>query len=191
MSNDLNKPRRNYIRRKRCLTESVNLIETTLHFILTTRGEEIDISSLKKQASQHAHEVEAACWAPRTKMTDDEYNQLTLTKTKALCLLLINKFLPYASLKLTTDTEKSANDSKPPLNKSKVIEKPIEVALNSNLDGNMIQDGIMEAKYIPSFTMQMSRDPSFDSLGDLSLINDYSPPSIDVGSSMYSIDYFM
>ena len=89
-----NFPRKNYIRRKKCLNESIALIEKTLFCISKIRKDQADKNELTKLARAHANEVEAACWAPRMKMSDDDYQNLMETKTKELCLVLIKKLLP-------------------------------------------------------------------------------------------------
>ena len=87
-------PRRNYIRRKRCLNESISMIEKTLICIFKIRKEQVDKNEITKMAKSHASEVEAACWAPRMKMSDDDYQNLMETRTKELCLVLIKKLIP-------------------------------------------------------------------------------------------------
>lgn len=87
-------PRRNYIRRKKCLNESINIIEKTLLCLSSIRKDKIDKSELTKLAKAHANEVEAACWTPRMKMSDDDYQNLMNSKTKELCLVLIKKLMP-------------------------------------------------------------------------------------------------
>ena len=87
-------PRRNYIRRKRCLNESIDIIEKTLQIIYQFRKENVDKNEISKRARAHANEVEAACWAPRMKMSDDDYQSLMETKTKELCLVLVKKLIP-------------------------------------------------------------------------------------------------
>ena len=88
-------PRRNYIRRKRCLNESIQIIEKTLNCLANLRKDNIiKKDEISKLAKAHANEVEAACWAPRLRMSDDDYQNRMSTKTKELCLVLINKLLP-------------------------------------------------------------------------------------------------
>ena len=89
------RPNRNYIRRKRCLNESIQIIEKTLNCLANLRKDNlIKKEEISKLAKAHANEVEAACWAPRLKMSDDDYQNRMSTKTKELCLVLINKLLP-------------------------------------------------------------------------------------------------
>ena len=89
------RPNRNYIRRKRCLNESIQIIEKTLNCLANLRKDNlIKKEEISKLAKAHANEVEAACWAPRLKMSDDDYQNRMSTKTKELCLVLINKFIP-------------------------------------------------------------------------------------------------
>ncbi|EAY14160.1 hypothetical protein TVAG_372930 [Trichomonas vaginalis G3] len=109
-------PRRNYIRRKRCLNESINIIEKTLLCLSSIRKDKIDKSELTKFAKAHANEVEAACWTPRMKMSDEDYQNLMTTKTKELCLVLIKKLMPTIDIPLKK-SENASPASSPPENK--------------------------------------------------------------------------
>ena len=80
---------RSYIRRKRCLNESINLIQNTLRTIAANQGQVIPEKELKYLSKHHAQSVEACCWTPRLKIGDEEYQQLTYSKTQELCSVLL------------------------------------------------------------------------------------------------------
>ena len=99
----MEKPRRNYIRRKRCFNECTNLIARTLRVIKQAQQEPFTEASINELAASHASQIEAACWSPRSKMTDEDYKALTMSKTIELCYAIIRKSLKLgeqAKLKL-------------------------------------------------------------------------------------------
>lgn len=87
------KPRRNYIRRKRRFNDCTNLIAKTLCVIKQTKGEPFSEASIKQLAVAYASKIEAACWTPRSKMTDDEYQALTNAKSCELCCAILREAL--------------------------------------------------------------------------------------------------
>jgi hypothetical protein len=90
--------KRNYIRRKKCLNDSFSLVRTTLNFINTTLGVDESSDGLDRRARDHASAIEAVCWDPRTsKLTDDIYQKLMVSKTRELCLALISQNLSPGS----------------------------------------------------------------------------------------------
>lgn len=87
------RPRRNYIRRKRCFNDCMNVIAKTLRIIKQAKGEPFSEAAIKQLAIAHASEIEAACWTPRSKMTDDEYQALTNAKSCELCCAILRESL--------------------------------------------------------------------------------------------------
>jgi hypothetical protein len=88
-------PKRNYIRRKKCLHDSASVLRSTLDFINRTRGVTMSQAEVDRLALHHANSIEAVCWDPRTNtMTDDVYHTLMTQKTRQLCLTLIFQNVP-------------------------------------------------------------------------------------------------
>jgi hypothetical protein len=91
-------PKRNYIRRKKCLNDSTSLVKSTLHFINRTLGTDVDPDEVDRIARHHAAAIEAVCWDPRTsRLTDNIYHSLMVSKTRELCIALIVQSLPEPS----------------------------------------------------------------------------------------------
>jgi hypothetical protein len=91
------RPKRNYIRRKKCLKESASLVLSTLRFINSTLPAPRSIEEMDRLAAQHAATIEAVCWDPRTsKLTDSLYQKLMVSKTRELCAALICQSSPEA-----------------------------------------------------------------------------------------------
>jgi hypothetical protein len=86
--------KRNYIRRKKCLTDSTALVKFTLTFIHDTLRTNVSSDKLEGLAKQHASAIEAVCWDPRTHLTDNTYQKLMISKTRELCIALIWQYLP-------------------------------------------------------------------------------------------------
>ena len=85
-----NKPvRKTYIRRKRCLNQSIEQIKDTMIYIMKNTGYRMTESQLLEFAKARAKEIEAACWSPRLKISDKEYSQIVLKKTYQLCNILL------------------------------------------------------------------------------------------------------
>jgi hypothetical protein len=92
------RPKRNYIRRKKCLNDSATLVKSTLSFISRARGTPMSLPELDRVAEGHAMPIEAVCWDPRTNtMTDEIYQSLMAQKTRQLCLHLIFQSLPQGN----------------------------------------------------------------------------------------------
>jgi hypothetical protein len=93
--NPSSRPKRNYIRRKKCFNDSASLVKSTLRFISSTLGTPSPIEAIDRAARGHAAAIEAVCWDPRTtKLTDDLYQTLMVSKTRELCVALIFRHLP-------------------------------------------------------------------------------------------------
>ena len=88
-----NHTRRVYIRRKRCLKECQKLINETLYAISLARGEKVQDRLISNQALEYANAVEASCWSPHLRISDDEFQSLALSKTRELCQTLLKKHI--------------------------------------------------------------------------------------------------
>ena len=89
----MEKPRRNYIRRKRCFNACVDLIAKTLRIIKQARNEPFTEAQINSTAVFHASQIEAACWAPRSKMSDESYKRISMSKATELCTAILRKNL--------------------------------------------------------------------------------------------------
>lgn len=92
--NDAKNNKRNYIRRKKYLTDCISQIKATLEFISLVRGEKVNPSDSQKQASDHAKAIEAVCWSPHSRLSADGYQKLMAAKTQELCRTILKKLLP-------------------------------------------------------------------------------------------------
>lgn len=86
--------KRNYIHRKKTYNMSLTLVRQTLELISLVKKVKMLPQELDHLAKQHTDRIEAVCWDPRTKITDDIYQQLVTKKTRELCNILINKHAP-------------------------------------------------------------------------------------------------
>lgn len=89
--------KRNYIRKKKTYNKSMALVHQTLELIGLVKNTKIPPSELDQLAKQHADRIEAVCWDPRNKITDDVYQQIVIQKTRELCNMLINKYAPQVN----------------------------------------------------------------------------------------------
>jgi hypothetical protein len=85
--------KRNYIRRKKYLMESVNQIKATLEFIRIARGD-LPSEDIQKQALAHAQAVEAVCWSPRARLSAETYQRLMASKTQEFCRAILKRAVP-------------------------------------------------------------------------------------------------
>ena len=92
MSDQKNK--RNYIRRKKYLNDSVTQICSTLRIIRSALHEDTPDAEIQKSALHHAQAIEAACWSPHSRLTEDEYQMIMCAKTRELCLALAKQKIP-------------------------------------------------------------------------------------------------
>jgi hypothetical protein len=89
------RPKRNYIRRKKSLNDSMTLIRSTLNLIHTKLGKPESSENIDHRAHRHATEIEAFCRSHQTRLfTDDIYQSYMVAKTRELCLALIRQNLP-------------------------------------------------------------------------------------------------
>ncbi|OHT01248.1 hypothetical protein TRFO_31996 [Tritrichomonas foetus] len=86
----INNRKRNYVKRKRSLNESMKIILSTLQAINANSINPIDSSEITHRALSHAKAIEAACWSRRAKFSDDVFQSIVRTKTMELCRTLIN-----------------------------------------------------------------------------------------------------
>jgi hypothetical protein len=97
MTNPLAPPRRNYVRRKQFLNESVDLLKKTLECLASSRGELPNPSEISQQALARALEIEAACWTRLARPTNEDYHRMITDKTKDVCRALISKAIGAAT----------------------------------------------------------------------------------------------
>lgn len=86
--------KRNYIRRKKFLNESMSEIKATLEFIRFARGEKVGTGDSQREAMLHAQAIEAVCWSPHSRLSSDSYQKLMAAKTHELCGTILKKSLP-------------------------------------------------------------------------------------------------
>ena len=90
--------KRNYIKRKKCLSDATNLIRQILELIRCLRGPDYFKVDIDKMANAHANIIEAACWSPHTKMNAQEYSNLMMIKAQDVCVALIKQHLSSKEL---------------------------------------------------------------------------------------------
>jgi hypothetical protein len=101
----MEKSPRHYIRRKRSFNECTSLIIQTLRVVHQARNEPFSDEGLAQKAADHAYQIDAACWSPRSKMSDADYKALTMTKTIELCSAILGRtFGNLDQAKLTVQT---------------------------------------------------------------------------------------
>jgi len=92
MSDQKNK--RNYIRRKKYLNDSVTQICNTLRIIRDALHEGTADLEIQKRALNHAQAIEAACWSPHSRITEEDYKCIMMAKTRELCFALAKQKVP-------------------------------------------------------------------------------------------------
>lgn len=90
---DQNKPKRNYIRRKKCLADSIAQIRQTYEFIRAISGPNFPHIDIIKESDSHARLIEAVCWSPHFRMTGEDYSNIMKAKTTELCQALIKQYI--------------------------------------------------------------------------------------------------
>jgi hypothetical protein len=106
-------PHRNYVKRKRYLNESVDLVKKTLECLASLRHEVPNPGEISRQAVDRAKEIEAACWTSLRRPSNEDYNKEMMGKTRQVCLALIRdavgpgSLAPYLHL-LATRPQRSA-----------------------------------------------------------------------------------
>jgi hypothetical protein len=84
--------RRSYIRRKHCLQECTKFIHSTVVFLCQSGCLPFSDAEISSYSARRAEEVEAACWSPRLKMSDQEYQNMALGKARELTNALCHQF---------------------------------------------------------------------------------------------------
>ena len=86
-----NEPKkRNYVKRKRSLSESTKIILSTLQLINSNSPNPVDNNELTNIAINHAKAIEATCWSRRAKFSDEIFQTIIRTKTTELCQTLLS-----------------------------------------------------------------------------------------------------
>jgi hypothetical protein len=80
---------RSYVKRKRYLNESIELIKKTLECLASLRREPPNPADISAQATARALEIEATCWTTFNRPANDEYNRAMMAKTRQVCMALI------------------------------------------------------------------------------------------------------
>mgnify|MGYP001062715589 CR=1 FL=1 len=83
---------RTYIRKKRCFLECKAVIGDFLRNIYTQKGFNYSDADINADSMKYAHQVEAQCWSPKLRVTDEEYRQLMHLKTAEICIALANTY---------------------------------------------------------------------------------------------------
>lgn len=109
---DKTRPRRIYIRRKRCLQETQKTIFDVLCSIALSQGKEINEEELNKEALEYANTIEASCWSPHLKISDEDFQAITKTKTQDLCQILLKRSLNPIAIKAADSTAQEPNKTK-------------------------------------------------------------------------------
>ena len=104
----MNDNKRNYIRRKKYLSDSYDKIKKTLIFLNDKAHIGLSDAEIHKQSLDHAKKVEAACWSPHLKLSAKEYEDIANLKTSELCKVLTQQYLPQNFL---TNTPQNSNIS--------------------------------------------------------------------------------
>lgn len=82
--------KRNYVKRKRSLSESTKIILTTLQAINANSPHPLDNNELTHIAINHAKAIEATCWSRRAKFSDEIFQTIIRSKTAELCQTLLS-----------------------------------------------------------------------------------------------------
>jgi hypothetical protein len=82
-------PHRNYVKRKRYLNESIDLIKKTLECLASVRRENPNPAEISQQALSRALEIEATCWTTLPRPANEDYNRVMMAKTREVCVALI------------------------------------------------------------------------------------------------------
>ena len=86
---EVERKKRNYVKRKRSLDECTKTILQTLQSINQRSSSPSEINNLKAIAFNHAKTIEAACWSRRAKLSNQVFTQIVRAKTMELCKQLI------------------------------------------------------------------------------------------------------
>lgn len=86
--------KRNYVRKRRYLQNSINQIKEAIDFLHSAKGEPVDEDHSLRQATIFAQRIEAVCWSSHSPITPDGYQQSMETKTNELIFTLLQKEVP-------------------------------------------------------------------------------------------------
>jgi len=120
-------------------------IEKTLLQLYQQRGESHNEQEIRNVAIQYAKSIEAACWSPRSSMTDERYKAIVSTKTVELCRALLGN-APSKSAETFSGTqievESVRETTRAPKKEPRVEEKEIKTVANTanNLFSSMFKD---------------------------------------------------
>lgn len=83
--------KRNYVKKKQSVFESMKLILNTLRSLNATTIHPISDEVLIASANHHAQSIQAMCWSRRAKFSDAMFQAITRQKTIELCNILIQQ----------------------------------------------------------------------------------------------------
>jgi len=110
------KNKRCYIRRKKCLNDSIKSICNALKLIKQISHQRITESEIQKEAMVYAQTIEAACWSPHSRLTEENYQMIVLAKTQELCRAILKKHFPPSVFKIPSHIpEKTVIREKKPI----------------------------------------------------------------------------
>lgn len=180
---DNNQTKRNYIKRKKCLSDATNLIKQTLELIRCLRGPNYFKVDIDKMAAAHGSTIEAACWSPHSKMTAQEYQNLMMIKAQDVSIALIKQHISSAELSgteknhlkaiieylLSAQAEKPDNNEKSEQNNSPKL--PIKIHKISQKETQFSYD---LPPPLQSINRSLTPQPQFDEYPD-----SFTSPKID------------
>lgn len=166
MNEDRQEPKnkRNYIRRKKYLTDCISQIKTTVEFIQLARGERPNSAESEKQAIAHAQSIEAHCWSPHSHLSAESYQQLMSAKTQELCRTILKKTIPTLTIVqlqtlLTAILPGRARTPQPVL-PVPIIAPPAEPAQQSMDTDFLYGQEWLSTKFVASFDQKLEEQSS-------------------------------
>lgn len=193
------KPRRNYIQRKKCLNNSVNQIVNVLNIIQILQKDTGSPIEKQKVAYEHAQKIEAACWSPHSKLTPESYEKLISAKTQELCRVIFKKSIPQLDSNKIQRLKQICSKNPTTLTLNTAQLDSININSNSNSKSSKAKSGLnqmnnlaFEQPILPEFTSQKNviKTGTFtiDALSNVSLaILDSSSTNLMSGESFPNI----
>ena len=125
--------RRNYVKKKKSLRDSMTMIKDTLEVIYANSHLPFDPNKIQKQAMDHAKQIEAACWVRHARFSDEIFQSRVRTKTYELCRMLLNmSSIPAAAVPRSLGQQCLAPINVPVDNKSKQNVEFETIAMTNN-----------------------------------------------------------
>jgi hypothetical protein len=167
-------PKHNYIRRRKCLNESVIQVKSTLNFINQLLPTKVDPVGIDLFARQRVRKIEAACWNSHTdNMTDELYQTLLRDNTRQLCLALLAPHLAHENLPQASTVLRGLNLASVPVPvPAPRAFDPLPLPIINRPNAHLPDQGDIE------FNMETAAFPSLD-------------PFLEFSSNREQIDIFM